>query len=286
MGKKPLIGVVGTLWLGLTLSGCESCGCGQKSTYQAPNGNLRTLVNGSSQQGTQPVGQQTAQTGAQTGTSTTTATATSGQQSWTTPPRSTTAAPSYTGTSTTPSYTGSTPAPMPAGPASSTGSLLPTGGVDPMKSTVPPAVNTTTPVGSTAWPMKPAGDSGLQQTSAIVPPSSDASQPAALPLTSPEPKGSLMSSQRTTDGYGSSSFSDQSSMKMLPPPPPMPRSASLSSSSTLPAAAPAVDANPALMAPPPPPPAGVASSPLPPVGGSTIDVPAPPPVPTGSSVGK
>jgi hypothetical protein len=134
--------------------------------------------------------------------------------------------------------------------------------------------------------MKPASDSGLQQTSATLP-STDASQPAALPLVSPQPKGSLLTSQKPSDAYGSSSFSDQGSMKMLPPPPPMPRSSSSLSSSS-PALPPATtDANPALMAPPPPPPAGVTSSTLPPVGGgSTIDVPAPPPVPTGSSVGK
>ena len=55
MGKKPVLGLVGLCWLGLTVSGCKDCGCGNKSaqksrdTYpvarrQAPQGSETTTA--------------------------------------------------------------------------------------------------------------------------------------------------------------------------------------------------------------------------------------------------
>jgi hypothetical protein len=241
MGKKPLVGVVGTLCLGLGLAGCECCG--QRSSYQGGNGNIRGLVGGTPQ-GTTP------------GT----------QQAWQGQPKSTT--PGYaTGTTGT---TGTTPASSTgaAAPAGTTGgTVTPTGGVGAGL----PAVNTGTPVSSSGagFPMKTVtSDPAVQQTSGTAPSGWDSARTSpVVPLDNVQPKGALpaaTTTQRTTDNFGSAGtpVMDAGAMRMPPPPP-------LTGAKAAAPAAPAADPDPNLMAPPP----GVSSiPPMPPL----PSVPLPP----------
>ncbi len=239
MGKKPLVGVVGTLWLGLSLSGCESCNC-NRGTYQGSNGNIRGLVSGAPQQGTQPLPQSGASQTSQ------------GSQAWSSQPKSTT--PSWGASTTTPST------------GSSAGSVMPTGAV------TPPAVNTGgTPVSANtpSWPSTVPTGSAIQQTSATMAPADAPHQAGMVPLDNPVPKGSLMStsSQRSTDAYGSAGTAIPDGGVRLPPAPPVPTKAIGSTASQ--AAGAADDSNPALQVAPPPMPAGFGGgSSLPPLPGA------------------
>jgi hypothetical protein len=232
MGKKPLVGVVGTLCLGLGLAGCESSG--SKPAYQGQTGNARNWVSSTSQPSPQGALQPAPASSSQ-GT----------QQAWSNTPKASTPA-------ATPSYGSGTASPMPVGP-SNAGTFVPTGGVDSGKG-YPPPVSTTTPgpVSSNSWPMsKPPSDSGIVPVSGTAP-ATDSTQPGALPLTS-KPTSSLSTSTRTTDGYGGSSLSPSpaafgGSKVMLPPPPPM-VNASSQAPADLPPASPA--ASKAFMDPPP-----------------------------------
>jgi hypothetical protein len=258
MGKKPLVGVVGALCLGLSLNGCESCGCNQKSTpvaqtgsvYQGQPGNMRNLVSNPSQPSTPATTPQALQPATSSG--------------WAT-------LPGATATTTQPSIT-NIASPMPTGPTN-TGPLLPTNGLDNSRNQVTPATGAPTPVSSSSWPMKAPADPAIQQTSAI---STDATQ---LPLGNPQAKGSFTTSQRMTDGYnGVTTSQNSASQAMIPAPPPLPRSMVSASSSTLPPM-PTPEVSNALMAPPPASSGGVSNSSSPPAGGLTDSVPPLPPVP-------
>lgn len=274
MGKKPLVGVVGSLCLGLSLAGCESSG--SKPVYQGQTGAIRNnWANNSSQTTPQgalqpaPTTSTTQATGASQPTSTAQTT-----QGWSNTPRSS------TGTTMSPSYGGGTASPMPAGPPSNAGTFVPTGGVDNGKGYPPPVstgAGTTGPVSSNGWPMNKAGDSGIMQTSGTAP-MGDTTQTGMLPVP-PLPKSSLVAPTRTTDAYGSSTMAPPATAngsRMLPPPPPVMTGSgqapadALSSAPPPPAAKafmdppPAVSSIPANDLPPlPPPPAAIQVPPPP-----------------------
>jgi hypothetical protein len=268
-----LVGVVGSLCLGLSLAGCESSG--QKSVYQGQQGNGRNLVSGTPQT-TPPPALQPAPPPASTAQSTqgwpgTPASSAQGTQGWSNTPKTSTS-------SVTPTYGSSGAlAPMPTGPASNAGTMMQqTGGMDNGKGAYPPPVTTGTPgpVSSNSWPMtKPPSDPAVVQTSGTTP-QMDATQPGILPLNAP--KSSVVTSQRPTDSYGSSALppATMGTRMTLPPPPPLPAGAGMSSADSLPPVAPA-DAKVLMTAPPPV--SGLPSNdtlpPLPPPSPSGIQVP-------------
>jgi hypothetical protein len=116
--------------------------------------------------------------------------------------------------------------------------------------------------------MKPAADSGVQQTSATAP-----VPDATLPLNNVQPKAAY-GAQRTTDGYNGVSATDAAGSKSIAIPAPPPFHSGMTSTSTTLAPAPASESNPALLDPPPAA-AAASKSPIPSSVGSSDLTPPP-----------
>lgn len=135
MGKKPLVGVIGALWLGLSLSGCESCNCGNK--FKGQSGNIRSLANGGAQ-----------------------------QKAWTEQPQGVAAQPTATGTTM--------PASRTMAPTTDSTDGTKGNYTVPATNVTPAVMPTTGGVSSTGWQNKPTtGDPAMQPATTTMPAASN-----------------------------------------------------------------------------------------------------------------